>query len=87
MQDYLAETPAAISEIKRFADRREASPLAQRAHKLAGVSASLGASGINEVCVRIERHIAAGDLTGLAAMIDQLEMRFARTRSEMQRLV
>ncbi|MBL0088485.1 MAG: response regulator [Ideonella sp.] len=86
MQDYLAETPGAISEIKRFADRREASLLAQRAHKLAGVSASLGASGINEVCVRIERHVAAGDLTGLAAMIDQLEMRFARTRAEMQRL-
>jgi CheY-like chemotaxis protein/HPt (histidine-containing phosphotransfer) domain-containing protein len=86
MQDYLAETPGAISEIKRFADRREASLLALRAHKLAGVSASLGAAGINEVCVRIERHIAAGDLTGLAAMIDQLELRFARTRSEMQRL-
>jgi PAS domain S-box-containing protein len=87
LRDYLAEAPAAISEIKRFADRREAAQLAQRAHKLAGVSASLGASGITEVCVSIERQIAAGNLTGLASMIDQLEMRFARTRAELQRLV
>ncbi|WP_158219918.1 PAS domain S-box protein [Ideonella sp. A 288] len=85
--DYLAETPGTIGEIKRFADRREASRLAQKAHKLAGISASLGATGMSEVCVRMERHIAAGDLTGLASMIDQLELRFARTRAEFQRLV
>ena len=87
LNDYLTETPAAIQDIRRFADRREAAHLAQRAHKLAGVSASLGACGVTEVCVQIERHIAAGDLTGLAAMIDQLERRFALTRTEFQRLV
>jgi PAS domain S-box-containing protein len=87
MRDYLGETPAAISEIKQLAERREAALLAQRAHRLGGVSASIGAAGLAEVCRRIEQQIAAGDLTSLPAMVDQLELRFARTRSEMQRLV
>ena len=87
LSDYLVEAPAAISDLKRFADRREASHLAQRAHKLAGVSASLGACGVTELCVQIEQHVAAGDLTALPVMIDQLEMRFARTRTELQRLM
>jgi PAS domain S-box-containing protein len=86
MRDYLGETPGAIGEIKQFADRREATLVAQRAHRLGGVSASIGAAGMAEVCRRIEQQIAAGDLTSLPAMVDQLEMRFARTRAEMQRL-
>jgi HPt (histidine-containing phosphotransfer) domain-containing protein len=61
--------------------------VAQRAHRLGGISASIGAAGMSEVCRRIEHQIAAGDLTSLPAMVDQLELRFARTRSEMQRLV
>jgi CheY-like chemotaxis protein/HPt (histidine-containing phosphotransfer) domain-containing protein len=87
LHDYLHEAPAAISDIKRLADRREARQLATQAHKLAGISASLGARGVADVCRRIEEHLAGGDLAGLPAMIDQLEMRFARTRAEIQRLV
>ena len=87
LDEYLQEAPAAISDIKRLADRREVQPLAARAHKLAGISASLGASGVADVCRRIEQRVAEGDLTGLPGMVDQLELRFARTRAEIQRLV
>jgi HPt (histidine-containing phosphotransfer) domain-containing protein len=86
LQDYLREAPSAIGDIKHLADRREAAPLAARAHKLGGVSASLGASGVADVCRRIEQQVADGDLTSLPALVDQLEMRFARTRAELQRL-
>ena len=87
LQDYLQEAPGAISDIKRLADRREARQLATHAHKLGGISASLGARGVADVCRLIEQHLAAGDLSSLPAMIDQLEMRFARTRAEIQRFV
>jgi len=87
LQDYLCEAPAAILDIRRFADRREAQHLAQRAHKLAGVSASLGARGVNEICVQLEQRIEAGDLVGLAPIIDRLESRFARTRSELEQVI
>jgi CheY-like chemotaxis protein/HPt (histidine-containing phosphotransfer) domain-containing protein len=87
LEDYLQEAPAAISDIKRLADRREPQALAVRAHKLAGISASLGASGVADVCRRIEQRVIEGDLTSLPGMIDQLELRFARTRAEIQQLV
>jgi PAS domain S-box-containing protein len=87
LPDYLHEAPAAISDIKRLADRREARQLAHQAHKLGGVSASLGACGMADMCRRIEQQLANGDLASLPAMIDQLEMRFARTRAEIQRFV
>ena len=86
LQDYLKEAPSAILDIQQLADRREATALAARAHKLGGVSASLGARGVADVCRRIEQQVAAGDLTSLASLVDQLEMRFARTRAELQRL-
>jgi CheY-like chemotaxis protein len=87
MRDYLDEAPGIISDIKRLADQREATQLSARAHKLGGVSASIGAAGMADVCKRIEQQVSAGDLTGLSAMVDQLELRFARTRSELQTLV
>jgi PAS domain S-box-containing protein len=86
LQDYLREAPATIGDIKHLSDRREAAPLAARAHKFGGVSASLGARGMADVCHRIEQQIAAGDLTSLPSLVDQLELRFARTRAELQRL-
>ena len=87
MRDYLEQTPAAIGDLRRYADRREPAHVAQRAHRLAGVSASLGARGVGELCIDIERRVAAGDLTGLAPLIDQLELRFSRTREELERLL
>ena len=86
LHDYLREAPTTIGDIKHLSDRREAAPLAARAHKLGGISASLGARGVADVCRRIEQQVAAGDLTSLPSLVDQLEMRFARTRAELQRL-
>ena len=84
--DFLGETPAAISAIKQHAASGELARLSRRAHKLAGVSASLGASGMSEVCCRIEQHIASGNAAGVPALIDELELRFALTRTELNRL-
>jgi PAS domain S-box-containing protein len=87
VNDYLAEAPHAIGEIKRHTEAGDAAGLAQRVHKLAGVSASLGAGGVAEVCRRIEQKVSAGELDDLGPLVDQLELRFARTRSEVQRLL
>jgi CheY-like chemotaxis protein len=86
LQDYLHETPGTVSAIKQHWQHRDAAELARRAHKLAGVSASLGAAGVAHVCRRIEQRAAQGDYEALPALIDELEMRFARTRVEFQKL-
>ena len=84
--DYLSETPAAISAIKQHAGSGELTELSRRAHKLAGVSASLGANGMSDVCCRIEQNIASAQPGAVPALIDELELRFALTRTEMNRL-
>ncbi len=85
-EDFLSETPTAIAAIKQHADNGEPVELSRRAHKLAGVSASLGASGMFEVCCRIEQQIANGNRGSVTALIDELELRFARTRVELRKL-
>ena len=44
----------------------------------AGLPASIGAAGMADVCRRIEQQVSAGDLTGLSAMVDQLDSRRAQ---------
>jgi CheY-like chemotaxis protein/HPt (histidine-containing phosphotransfer) domain-containing protein len=85
--DYLNETPAIVSAIKQHLQHADAAELARRAHKLAGTSASLGASAVADVCHRIEQHGIDRDMQSMPALVDELEMRFARTRSEFQKIV
>jgi PAS domain S-box-containing protein len=87
INDYLNETPAIVSAVKLHLQQGDAAELARRAHKLAGTSASLGASGVADVCHRIEQHGIDGDMQSMPALVDELEMRFARTRSEFQKIV
>lgn len=86
--DYLEETPAVLSAINQHWHRGDAAEIARRAHKLGGTSASLGASAVAGACRRIEQHAGRdGDLQALPALIDELEMRFARTRAAFQKYV
>jgi hypothetical protein len=42
---------------------------------------------VADVCHRIEQHGIDGDMQSMPALVDELEMRFARTRSEFQKIV
>jgi CheY-like chemotaxis protein/HPt (histidine-containing phosphotransfer) domain-containing protein len=85
--DYLGETPAAISAIKQHLQAGEAGDIGRRAHKLAGTSASLGAKAVAEVCYRIEHTVQRGESGPLPALVEELEMRFTRTRAALQKYV
>jgi len=85
--DYLNETPAVVSAIKQHLQQADGQALAARAHRLAGTSASLGASGVAEVCRRIEQQVGEDRLEGVPALVDELEMRFARTRAAFHKVV
>jgi PAS domain S-box-containing protein len=86
IHEYLTETPATVGAMKQHFNESDVAELSRRAHKLAGTSASLGAKGVADVCNRIEQQVAAGDLQSMYALIDELEMRFMRTRAEFQKL-
>ncbi|NKE66940.1 PAS domain S-box protein [Ramlibacter sp. RBP-2] len=87
VSDYLNETPGTVSALKQHLQHADARALAARAHKLAGTSASLGASGVAEVCRRVEQQVGEGSLDGMPALIDELEMRFARTRAAFHKIL
>ena len=87
LTDYLNETPAALSAIKQHLHNANTDELRRRAHKLAGTSASLGAKGVAEVCYRIEHSVARGETSVLPGLVEELEMRFTRTRVGLQQRV
>jgi PAS domain S-box-containing protein len=83
--DYLDETPAALSAIKQHLQNGQSGDIGRRAHKLAGTSASLGAKAVAEVCYRIEHAVQRGETSQLPPLVEELEMRFTRTRGALQR--
>jgi DNA-binding NarL/FixJ family response regulator len=85
--DYLNETPAALSALKQHLHNGDIAELGRRAHKLAGTSASLGARAVAEVCYRIEHSVGRGETAALPALVEELEMRFTRTRTTLQQRV
>jgi HPt (histidine-containing phosphotransfer) domain-containing protein len=54
--------------------------LAQAAHKLVGSSISCGVQAFTEPLRKLERLGQAGDLTGAAALFDQVRQTFPRVR-------
>ncbi|NNU43941.1 response regulator [Ramlibacter montanisoli] len=85
--DYLNETPGAISAVKQHLHAGDSAEVGRRAHKLAGTSASLGAKAVAEVCYRIEHAVQRGESAPLPALVEELEMRFTRTRGALQRYI
>jgi HPt (histidine-containing phosphotransfer) domain-containing protein len=83
--DYLNETPAALGAMRRHLQEGEVAPLRQRAHKLGGTSASLGARAVAEVCYRLEQAVQREETAPLPALVEELELRFTRTRVALQR--
>jgi HPt (histidine-containing phosphotransfer) domain-containing protein len=87
IDDWLREAPAVVVAMKQHVREGDSGELARRAHKLGGTSASLGASGVAEVCYRIEEQVRGGELGVLPQLVDELEMRFARTRGALNKRV
>jgi CheY-like chemotaxis protein/HPt (histidine-containing phosphotransfer) domain-containing protein len=84
IRDYLNEAPATLSAMKQHVHAGDTAELGRRAHKLAGTSASLGAKGVAEVCYRIEHSVGRSETAALPALVEELEMRFTRTRAVLQ---
>ncbi|MEY4753264.1 MAG: hypothetical protein RJA44_939 [Pseudomonadota bacterium] len=90
LDDYLVEAPAALRELRRLAEGDgpgERAALVQRVHKLAGVSASLGASALAGLCRQLEQQARgnAGRVV-LIELVEQLDHCCTRTCSQLQAL-
>ena len=82
-RDFLKNLPARMVELREALQRNDADTLARAAHNLKGTSANFNATPVNRIAARLEMMGRQADLTGAAALMDQLDIETARLREFM----
>jgi HPt (histidine-containing phosphotransfer) domain-containing protein len=77
---YLTQTVSLLADLQAAVETNSADALAQAAHKLAGSSVSCGVQAFTGPLRELERLGQANDLTGAAALFDQVRQMFPRVR-------
>ncbi len=72
-QAFLRTAEGHISAMRDALARRDADVLVEQAHRLRGVSATLGAQRLSRVCAEIETGSRAGDLTQVDDLLRRVE--------------
>ena len=83
IRDFLGDAPRLIDDIRQRRDDGDARSLAASAHKLAGISTSLGARRVAGLCVRIEKRAGLGRGPRLGELVDELAAAFDATRERL----
>ena len=82
---FLQDAPARLEAIEDALARQDAHALREAAHTLGGISRTLGAARMTELCLELERSGAAGSVTGASPLLEQLQEGFALTRRALER--
>jgi CheY-like chemotaxis protein/HPt (histidine-containing phosphotransfer) domain-containing protein len=82
IREFIADAPRLIDDIRLRRDDGDARRLAASAHKLAGISTSLGARRVAGLCVRIEKRAVHGR-SQPAEMVEELAAAFDATRERL----
>ncbi len=81
---YLKDTPGHLAALRRAVQEGNAGELKRAAHTLKGSSGSLGARGMQELCMRAEALAETGEVAAAGELADALEEEFARVRSVLE---
>jgi CheY-like chemotaxis protein len=77
---YMTQAAPLLEALQAAIDTNSGDALAQAAHKLVGSSISCGVQAFTGPLRKLERLGHAGDLTGAAALLDQIRQAFPRVR-------
>jgi PAS domain S-box-containing protein len=77
---YLTQAVPLLADLQRAIETSSGDALARAAHKLVGSSISCGVQAFTQPLRELERLGQAGDLTGAAALFDQVRQTFPRVR-------
>jgi HPt (histidine-containing phosphotransfer) domain-containing protein len=77
---YLTQAVPLLADLQRAIETSSGDALARAAHKLVGSSISCGVQAFTQPLRELERLGHAGDLTGAAAVFDQVRQTFPRVR-------
>ncbi|KAA3609516.1 MAG: Hpt domain-containing protein [Planctomycetota bacterium] len=84
-EEYFAELPERLQELRDALSVGDSSPVNQIAHTLKGSSGNLGASAVQEVARGIEEQAKAGTLEQVGGLLDQLDIELERLRQALER--
>ncbi len=78
---FLTGAPADLAGLRAAVDRRDATAIYPLAHRLKGAAATLGTTGMVDICQELEALASAGALTPTRELLGHLEQEFRRVTS------
>lgn len=87
VQLFLEDGPARLQAIREATLAGQAVQLGKAAHGLKGSAANVGAVVLRALCERLEHMGKAGDISGCAPLLMQIEAEYPRVQSALEPLV
>jgi CheY-like chemotaxis protein/HPt (histidine-containing phosphotransfer) domain-containing protein len=81
---FIQDTPVHLDTLQQAAQAADATALERAAHTLKASSASVGACGMAELCLALQRLGRAGSTTGALTLVAQLVLEFDRVRQALE---
>ncbi len=82
---FFTETPQRISVMREALAQSDSNELEHVAHALRGSSATLGATGMSELCENLEAQAEEKKLENAAALIENLEKEYKLVKAELEK--
>ncbi len=83
-EEYLADTPSQLQQMRAAAEDDDAAALTSVAHTLKGSSGNLGVAVVYELCRQLEERARAADIGDAAERVAAIEEAFTVARSAIQ---
>jgi two-component system, sensor histidine kinase len=85
IEAYQSDAGEHLAELRQAIESGDAAEVAAKAHLLRGASVNIGATGVAEVCRKLELIGRSDTLAGAADLQEKLEHRFTRLLAELRR--
>jgi CheY-like chemotaxis protein/HPt (histidine-containing phosphotransfer) domain-containing protein len=83
---YLKDGPKRITAIREGMARADSAAVARAAHAFKSANANLGASRLNQMCIKLERHCRAGYTSGAEGLVEQIEEEYRHVAADLAEL-
>jgi HPt (histidine-containing phosphotransfer) domain-containing protein len=84
---FLEEVPARIARLRNAWTAGNIQEVHRAAHSLKGSAGNIGARRLYDVCRQLDERGKAGDLAGVAPLVDALDVEFGKVATEIRRLI
>jgi len=84
---YIDQSAELVKSIAIACREKNATQLAQDAHKLKGSSLNVGAKKVSDTCLRLERNGKNGETNGCEPLVAQLQRDFSEAAAELERMI